>query len=163
MTNDEAIELLSHLFMLRTLSDMADDYNEALCMAIDALNRKEMKQPDMAKYLQTVARLQRGRKDRLSDADVICELADEIERYRDKIKAMEEYHRVLNDAEIYLSPGMVWNTDEEQIEELVRAELSERIARKLTKGKAIKKRLDTVSGMYVYSFGKEEHGDNDKQ
>jgi len=41
MTNDEAIELLSHLFMLRTLSDMADDYNEALGMAIDALRKEE--------------------------------------------------------------------------------------------------------------------------
>lgn len=41
MTNDEAIELLSHLFMLHTLSDMADDYNEALCMAIDALRKEE--------------------------------------------------------------------------------------------------------------------------
>ena len=116
MTNDEAIELLSHLFMLRTLSGMADDYNEALCMAIDALRRKKTRQPD-----------------------------------------------ILHDEEIYLSPGMVWNTDEKQIEELVRAELSERLARKLTKGKAIKKRLDTVSGMYVYSFGKEEYGNNDKQ
>ena len=45
----------------------------------------------MSLYIDTCKRLTRGRKERMTDAEIIEELAEEIIFYRDKIMYMEEH------------------------------------------------------------------------